>query len=327
MRQLNVLITHVSYQAAAGSFIKLLRQSDKFTFYIVGCDTLLQGYSSGSMLVDKYYHIQCEVGNDEYISNIENICALENIDLIISAEEEDLRLYKKNCVPQALYKHIPDDNIFELFQDKHRANLSLQSNGIEIPKTLYNYQDCCESTAKKIIYRKRISCCSRGIEVMNKCAINRRYSFFSDHHITQEYINGELYTVDMLCDKQGIPHLIIPRRTLAQKDGTDFKCVVEKNEQLISLCNKIYRQYKIPGISNIQFIIQNEHAFFIELNPRAAATVVASSLVSVNFLDLYISHFYLNEPLQPYEDLMGEVFWGSVISRYYQETVLYGKRE
>ena len=73
---------------------------------------------------------------------------------------------------------------------------------------------------------------------MNKCAINRRYSFFSDHHITQEYINGELYTVDMLCDKQGNSAFDYSRRTLAQKDGTDFKCVVERNEQLISLCNK-----------------------------------------------------------------------------------------
>ena len=327
MTQLNVLITHVSYQAAAGSFIKLLRKSNKFRFYIVGCDILPKGYSSGSMLVDKYYHIQCEVGNSEYISNIEHICTLENIDLIISAEEDDLRLYKKHCVPQALYKHIPDDNIFELFKDKHRANLSVQNNGIEIPKTLYGYQEFCESKTEKIIFRQRISCCSRGIEVMNKHEVNRCYSFFSDHHITQEYITGEFYTIDMFCDKQGIPHLIIPRRKKEKKDGTDFKCVVERKEQLISLCNKIYRLYKIPGISNIQFIVQNEHAYFIELNPRAAATVIASSLTSVNFLDLYISHFYLDEPLQSYEDLMGEVFWGSVISRYYQETVLYGRRE
>ena len=125
---------------------------------------------------------------------------LKILTLIISAEEEDLRLYKKNCVPQALYKHIPDDNIFELFQDKHRANLSLQSNGIEIPKTLYNYQDCCESTAEKSYTGKGFLAAVVELKCMNKCAINRRYSFFSDHHITQEYINGELYTVDMLCE-------------------------------------------------------------------------------------------------------------------------------
>ena len=52
MENLNILIAHVSYQASAGSFIKLLRNSNKYHFYIVGCDSIEMGYSSGSVLVD-----------------------------------------------------------------------------------------------------------------------------------------------------------------------------------------------------------------------------------------------------------------------------------
>lgn len=320
MKKINVLITHVSYQASAGSFIKLLRNSQKYICHIIGCDELEKGYSSGSMLVDKFYHVNTDC-RDDYINTIKKIVYDEKIDVIISAEEEDLIYFKDYQITQALYEYIPEKSIFELFKDKHLATQIIAKNGCYVPKTIEDYNDFKQSNSSKIIKRKRISCCSRGISVFDRCNITENYIFFSKDYITQEFIEGTLYTVDVFCDKIGRPRSIIPRREIASKDGTTFKCVIEKNNELISICQKLYDVYCIPGLSNIQFIVADK-PYFIELNPRTAATMIATALSSVNYMDLYISHFLYNKKIPSYDEIMNSVKWDSIIARYYQETIL-----
>lgn len=321
--KLNILITNVSYQAAAGSFIKMLRASQRFLFNIVGCDNIPKGFSSGSMLVDKFYCVPPNLSESDYAEFICDICKKESIDIIISAEEQDLMLFKKNHFKQALYRYIPEKKIFKLFRDKHLANLDVASKGIIIPKTIMNKEDFSYSQENTFIYRKRVSCSSRGIKILDRSSIPSEFSFFSEDYIIQEFISGENYTVDVLCDKDGIIRILVPRKTLAKKDGTTFKCIIENIDCIVKTCKHFYSQYNVPGISNIQFIVRDNQAYFIELNPRAAATLIASTLASVNFLDLYIAHFFLNENIPSYDDLVKKIKWNSVVSRYYQETIMF----
>ena len=320
MKELTILITHVSYQASAGSFIKLLKKSRDYKFYILGCDSIEKGYSSGSMLVDKFYHIDNYNKKNNYIASIKNIIEYEKVDLVISAEEDDLILFRNNKIEQALYENIPAQSVFDLLKDKHLATEEMRKNGISVPNTILDYKHFIQSKSPTFIRRKRISCCSRGISVLDRTDIKKNYDFYSQEYITQEYIHGCMYTVDVFCGKDGTPHLIIPRKELASKDGTTFKCVIEKQEELINICQQIYSMYRIPGISNIQFIIADK-PYFIELNPRAAATMIASSMVSVNYLDMYIKHFLYEQNIPSYNQIMSSVQWNSVITRYYEETI------
>lgn len=299
----------------------MLRTSKQYEFYIVGCDVIPKGFSSGSMLVDKFYHAP-EKG-EFYTEFLLNICKTEQIDVVISAEEEDLKLFKNLKLKAAQPTYIPDTVIFELFQDKHLANLNVQEKSFLIPTTIMNEKDFLSSKAETFIQRKRISCCSRGIKIFNRNEINPQYNFFCNDYITQEFVFGDMYTVDIFSDKSGKPRLIIPRKSLSEKDGTTFKCIIEKEENIINTCSKFFSEYNIPGISNIQFIVKNGTPYFIELNPRAAATLIASSLASVNFIDLYVSHFWFDQKIPEYDELMNKVKWGSVVSRYYQETIYY----
>ena len=320
MKNLNILIAHVSYQASSGSFIKLLRNSSKFHCYIVGCDSIKKGFSSGSLLVDKFYQIR-EDNAETYIDSIKKIIHNEKINLIISAEEDDLLKFKDYKISQAIYMYIPHKHIFETFRDKYFATQEISKYGIYTPHNIMNYNKFINTNSTKLIRRKRISCCSRGITIFDRTQITKNYRFFSDEFITQEFINGTLYTVDVFCDKNGIPHSIIPRKEIASKDGTTFKCEIVKQQELIDTCKKIYNIFCIPGLSNIQFIVDDK-PYFIELNPRAAATMIASALSSLNYMDLYISHFLYDENLPSYNEFMNSVKWGSIISRYYEETIL-----
>lgn len=323
--ELKVLITHISYQAA-GSFIKLLRKSLKYQFYILGCDSIPLGFSSGSMLVDEFYLSPNECDYKKYSSFITNLCKDKQINIVISAEELDLLLFKKCNILQAFPQYIASHTIFELFRDKYTATIEIEKMGIQVPKTIMCLEEFSASQQKKFIQRKRISCSSRGIKIFQKHEIDKNYCFFHANYITQEFIDGYSYTVDVFCDRQGNLKLAIPRISLSEKDGTTFKCVIKKNERIIALCREIYNAYNIPGFSNIQFIEKNGIPYFIELNPRAAATMIAASLVSVNWLDLYIDNFVYGINLDSAEEMMKQVCWNSVISRYYEETILYGEQ-
>lgn len=322
-KKLNVLISNVSYQAATGSFLKMLRHSQYYDCYIVGCDFLLKGFSSGSMLVDKFYQASNQFSESEYASFILEICKNENIDIVLSAEEKDLIMFKKMQLEQSLHTYIAEESIFNLFKDKHLANLDVQEKSILTPKTIMGRTDFDNSIKNKFIMRKRVSCCSRGIKIFDRRDIPSNYDSFTNDYITQEFISGSVYTVDVFCDKLGNARIMIPRKGLAGKDGTTFKCIIEREGHILDVCKKFYSQYKVPGISNIQFIVKDDRPYFIELNPRAAATIIASSLASVNFLDLYISHFLYDEEISDYDTMMNNVKWNSVVSRYYQETIMY----
>ncbi len=321
MKNLHVLITNVSYQAAI-SFIKMLRSSRKYNCYIVGIDDKDKGYCSASILVDKYIKILVNTNKTEYKKIILDISSSENIDLILSAEETDLLLFKEMKLKSSKYEYIPQKYIFELFKDKTLANHQIKKLGIDVPETICNINDLKKH--KKIIRRKNNSCCSRGISIFNSSEINADYDFLSKVFFTQEFIAGREYVVDVLCDKNGLPIFFIPRIILSAKDGTDFIVQIEQNPNLVELCKIVYAEYKIPGISNIQFMYSKGKYYFIELNVRASASIITSSIASANILDIYIEHFVYNKECLSYLDFENKIKYNKVIARYYEETIYEG---
>ena len=97
------------------------------------------------------------------------------------------------------------------FKDKYFATQEMSKYGIYIPHNIMNYSEFINTNNTKFIKRKRISCCSRGITIFDRTEITENYSFFSNEYITQEFINGTLYTVDVFVIKWK-PCSIIPRK-------------------------------------------------------------------------------------------------------------------
>lgn len=300
----------------------MLRACKGYNVFICGSSKLEQGYSCGSMLVDKFFLVP-HTNDNEYFNTIKKICTDEKISLVLSPEENDLILFKKNNFKEALYQYIPDPYIFALFRDKYKATVALQSLGIKTPEIITELENM--KMHEKFIRRKRVSCGSRGITIYNKKNFPIHEPLICEEYLTQPFVEGEEYTVDVFCDKNGCPIIIFPRISLAKKDGTTVRCITKNNEILIQTCRKIYKNFKLPGISNIQFIVKNDEAYFIELNPRAAANVISTLWASgTNWIELFINHFYMGKPIEESSTLQNKIYWETLISRYYQETVLFG---
>lgn len=308
---MNILITNATKRGAV-SLIKSLKNISSLSLKIFGCDNVHLGYESGTILVDTYILINTD---EPYLEQIKRLCTLYKIDMLLSVLDEENILFAKyrNDLPVS---YLPSIEVLELFHDKLQATLAIERLGLQIPRIVHDLY-----LENKIIFRDRISVGSRGIYIvdLNKDKVIENH--FKSNSFIQEYIDGQEYTVDVFADKEGTPVLIIPRWRIDIKDGISFVCQTVNQEALILACHKIFETYKIPGLSNVQFIMQDNKPYFIELNPRFAGTAIAGILSSFNYLELFLRHFCLNEENPGYSELMKNVAWGSIISRYWAESL------
>lgn len=319
---MNIFLTNLSYHAT-NDIIKLIKNSEFNDAYIVGSSEYPYGYTSASTFVDKLIFQPALVPNNDYLNFIINTCKNYKIDILFAIDEDEIKLlskYKK-FIPAIFITPSPD--VIEIFCNKKIANEHIAKLGINIPKYINSQKDLNGIISGKIISRKCISCASLGIKRYDIDESLDLNSIMNSDNIVQELINGVEYCVDVFCDKTGIPKIIVPRKRVAIRGGTTHKCLIERNERLISLSKRICSEYKLFGLSNMQFMIENgtDNIFFLEVNPRIGATTIATSLSSVNLIELFINHFLFGKELETYDYYMNKVKWGAFISRYYAETI------
>lgn len=307
-----ILITSIGTTTAI-NLLKLLHQE----YRIIAVDTNEYGFTAGSLMADAFYKV-CDADKPEYVDTINKIIDAENVKLVIpihDKEEWQCSLNAHNIHSLVL---APNFDVVELFQDKYRSSLFMANQGFTVARFIN--KDCIHS---KCIYRKKISVASRGIRVFNQneVPVNLIHSDYEgDDYFLQEYIDGEEYTVDVACDKRGIPFVIIPRKRIEVKAGVATKTRIIKDETLIQNVKTLYSQILIPGFSNVQFIFKDNKYHFIELNCRYGGMSIASSLASYNYPKDVISN-YIECTSLPLGVNGFNIKWNSVITRYYEEQI------
>ena len=113
---------------------------------------------------------------------------------------------------------------------------------------------------------------------------------FSDEHpvLIDQYIEGKEVELDAISDGENvlIPGITehIERAGVHSGDSMAIyptqKVKPEVIENLVDYTNKIARALKIKGLMNIQFVLKDDIAYVIEVNPRASRTVPIMSKVT-----------------------------------------------
>ena len=311
---MNILITQVSKIGSMG-WIKALKRIKSIDINLYGIDIYPLGYSAGSLLVNYYTEISDKLNVQQYIDFLLSYCEQNNIKLILPVMDNELKLLiKSNNFSNIMCT--PTFDVFSIFNDKLTASNAMHDIGILIPEIIQN-----PFGRKKVIIRDKIGIGSRGIYIVdleNETYIENR---FQNNRFMQEYVEGEEYTVDVMTDKHGTPILILPRKRLEIRQGVSFKCQLLNDTDIIENCKKIYSNYKIPGISNVQFIKNDTGTYFIELNPRLGGTSIASIIGGFNFVELFIKHYLLGESLKEPSYYHNLIAWESIITRDYNEYI------
>lgn len=233
--------------------------------------------------------------------------------------DEELYLFSKARLQDYVKLLIPNIETIELFRNKLLASIELNKMYPKISPQIYF--DISSVDCEKVILRKKQSIGSQGIIIKDRKQLT--FSDFNNcEYFVQKYIEGSEYTVDILSDNYGNIKLIVPRKRLQIKNGVSTKVEITYDRRIIDLCRLIYDKHCIPGLSNVQFIKKGNLLYFIELNMRFAGTGIAGVLASYDYISDYILYLTCNEELGDFTSNMKKIRWGTIICRYYEETVL-----
>ena len=110
--------------------------------------------------------------------------------------------------------------------------------------------------------------------------------FEKDTMIFQEYLAGQEYTIDVLCDLDKKPLLAVPRIRLQTRGGISTVGRIKRDKKIESECLRIAKHIGIRGPCCIQMKeISNEDPTprLIEINPRMGGGTIFTTLAGANF--------------------------------------------
>ncbi len=307
---MRILITSVG----TSNSVNLIRYFKRLGDFVIGVDINNYGYTAGSIMVDRFYKVPWAV-DKEYFETLLSIISKEKIDVLIPIHDIEVYICAKNYDKIKCDCIIPSVDVIEILRDKLLCSLAIKELGIPIPQ-IYEF----DNEEIKRILRDRIGNGSNGIRIFDE---GEHCNYLDKNkNFIQKYIDGKEYTVDVLADKEGEPIYIVPRERIEVKSGVSTKARVINDERLILLCKKILRRFKLPGFSNIQFLVDKDNNYwFVEINYRfsgcGAATLATSKDFLTNFKEI-IAGSYSKATLNH------DTKWGSIVTRYYEEVVYEG---
>jgi len=113
------------------------------------------------------------------------------------------------------------------------------------------------------------------------------FKYYIKDYIIQELIEGEEYTIDVLCDFSGNPIYITPRLRIATRSGEVLKTRIENNKVLIDKVKLILEYLKPAGPITVQAIRchRDNQFYFIEVNARFGGGSPLSMMAGANSVE------------------------------------------
>lgn len=302
------------------ALIQWMRRSPR-GIHVVAADINPYGQTAGSLLADEFY--RAPFGDeDAFVPYIVELATDEDIDLIVPINDSEVEALA-SCLselPEGCVCLVPTPEVVSLVRDKARMTERAAALGVSCPERL---DPAC---GQKRIVRDVFGLGSRGIRIVDGAMdedLVRRVD--SGEAFVQEVVEGAEYTVDVLCDRKGDPVYVVPRERVEVKSGVCTKGRITNNARLIDCARVIAADLRIPGFSNIQFIVDKDDApRFIEVNPRfgagSACTLKAAPRMFERFLDI-VQNGWESEGADINED---SICWGAFVTRYYSEVLYEG---
>lgn len=291
MSNLNILITAVG-GAAAVTMINAFRAHKEIPIKIIGVD--VDPLASGLYLSDKMYLVPM-ASDPEYLPTILDICDKEQIDLVIpvySTETPVYSLHNKEFESRNIGLIVPSYLSVLTCIDKLRFYEFVSSIGLPTPITYIPADKDKLQNYPLFIKPRKGSAAKDALKIIDKeqlaFQLSRNVSF-----IIQEYVEGQEYTIDILCDFNSQLLAFVIRERLAIKRGLAVKCRTVRIDNIEPLIRELVKRLGIVGPANIQVIITPQDEIkIIEINPRFASGGLPLSIkAGVNFPILLLKLF------------------------------------
>ena len=192
----------------------------------------------------------------------------------------------------------------------------LDVDGIPVVDLDNDVEDVKEEEDEEAIAKKTAVKGAKGKAKQLKTLDKEESVHRSSNYLFQEYLPGQEYTVDVLCDLDSNPVIVVPRKRLQIKAGISSKGQVIKHKQIENLCKDLCLYLNLKGPVCIQLKEDSKgNPKFIEVNPRLGGGTYFSTLAGVNFLDLILK-------IKNEQSFNQPIFKEITVLRYYNEIVI-----
>lgn len=108
----------------------------------------------------------------------------------------------------------------------------------------------------------------------------------ANNYIVQEFIDGDEYTIDALCDWDGRVLVAVPRVRIQTKGGETTRGRTVRHPGILAAVEALAKRHRFCGLVTIQCFERNGEVLFSEINPRFGGGMTFSAAAGAPFADL-----------------------------------------
>lgn len=243
-----------------------------------------------SKFADAFFTLN-EIGDGVcYIRDLLEICKREQVDILIPTIDTELIPIASSIeefTEIGTLVNIPSLEVVRLCRDKTSTRKFFEENSIKTPRAFDVNLDA-DSLSYPLFIKPRDGSASFNAF---KIKTPRELEFFREYvkkPILQEFIDGDEFTIDAFCDRDGSPIHIVPRRRISVRSGEVLKGRIEKNREIIDATRDVLTKIKLFGHTTIQCIRNSFGVYFTEINPRFGGGAPMSIMAGANSIELLL---------------------------------------
>ena len=277
------LLTAVG-SASAGIVIERLHA---LGLRVVGCDIYPRAWNVASGEVDVFFQAVYATDADAYVRQMEEAVRREHADFLIpltDVEVDALCAHKARFSALGCVLCVPDEPCARLCRDKQAmAALLAREGACRVIPTRSPYGWEPEAADYPLMLKPLHGRSSQGQVIARTPQAYHAALDARGDYIAQPYLDGDIYTVDVARDRFGHVQALARHELLRTPNGLGTAVRVLPGHPLEAVCAQVAACAGVVGVVNMEFIVNDSGAWFLEVNPRFSGGVGFSVLAGVDF--------------------------------------------
>ena len=238
-----------------------------------------------SSLVDSFYCVP-EAAGDDFISELLSICVKNDIDFVFSLidpEVDILSEHHQTFHDAGIVLCMPRKKTIDVCRDKlnHFEKLGSEKS-IHVIPTYTDLNTAIQEVGYPLIGKPRKGRSSEGIiKIMNEKNSTSSLPGM-DNYVIQPFINGDIYTVDVVRDLFGNSACVARKELIRNVIGAGVTVQVLNHPELERISSEIASDLDVTGAINIEYIYRDNTFYVMDINPRFSAGVHFTILSGYN---------------------------------------------
>lgn len=297
----NILVTGAGALLGQGILRSLDFSFNKYN--IISADPDIR--STGHALANKSYVIPF-VGDENYITRIEEIIEIEKINLILIGTDVELPLFaKKREYLEKKYNLkvvVSELDTIHISNDKWLTSEFLKNNNFPYPMSALSrdkeeISNLIKKTSFPYIAKPVDGARSKGLEIINDIEDLERICSFQNNLVVQEKISdeeGEFTTGCLVLEGKCVAVVSLTRDL---RDGNTWRAYRDGNSIYDSKIAEIAEKLGVEGPANFQYRIRNGEPVIFEVNCRFSGTTPIRLIYGFNEVEALVEYYLENKKI------------------------------